>query len=506
MLGDRALIFCDDQIVLSLCRHRFCKEHDRTSDYPTEEGATTIPVTYPTAAPIEHALLLAVDWRSPLRGAEITETGVRKPLWSIADALEELARLAETAGIEVVGAVTQKLSRPEAGTYVGKGKLDEIRALKDDLGYDLVIADEELTPGQQRGLEEALGVKVLDRTALILDIFAQRAQTREGRLQVEVALLEYRLPRMTRMWTHLSRQTGGSGSGGGGGAAGTGGGVGLRGPGETQIEIDRRRARDRITTLKNDLRKIHDQRELYRERRRGHEIPIVAIVGYTNAGKSTLLNALTAADKLAEDKLFATLDPTTRRVRLPSGREILLTDTVGFINNLPTTLVAAFRSTLEEINEADVVLHVLDISHPNATEQAQATEQVLTELGAHDTPTIMVLNKIDQLAEGVVPAELAEALALPADVVPISAQEQQGLPALLAAIEQQLDRELVPVTVTVPYAQTALVDLFRREGRVDDLAYHEAGTTIRGQLPPRLLARFKPYLHGDLPVTQPLSA
>ena len=449
---------------------------------------------YPTSAPIEHALLIAVDWRSPARGADRAESGAKRPLWSIEDALEELARLAETAGIEVVGAVTQKMSRPEPGSYVGRGKLTEIRELKDDLGYDLVIADEELTPNQQRGLEEALGVKVLDRTALILDIFAQRAQTREGRLQVEVALLEYRLPRMTRMWTHLSRQTGGSGSGGGGGAAGTGGGVGLRGPGETQIEIDRRRARDRIATLKTDLRKVHDQRELYRERRRGHEVPIVAIVGYTNAGKSTLLNALTDADKLAEDKLFATLDPTTRRVRLPSGRDILVTDTVGFINNLPTTLVAAFRSTLEEINEADIVLHVLDITHANAAEQSQATLQVLDELGVSDRPTITALNKIDLFDDGVVPAELAKDLELPDDFLPISAETQVGFDALLARIELILDRELVPVSVSVPYAQNALVDLFRREGRVEGVDYNEYGTAISGQLPPRLLARFRPYI------------
>ncbi len=456
---------------------------------------------YPTASPIEHALLLAVDWRSPTRGAEQTESGAQRPLWSIEDALEELARLAETAGIEVVGAVTQKMARPAPGSYVGKGKLAEIKEMKDDLGYDLVIADEELTPGQQRGLEEALGVKVLDRTALILDIFAQRAQTREGRLQVEVALLEYRLPRMTRMWTHLSRQTGGGGSGGGGGAAGTGGGVGLRGPGEPQIEIDRRRARDRRARRQGDLKKVHEQRELYRERRRGHEVPIVAIVGYTNAGKSTLLNALTDAGTLAEDKLFATLDPTTRRVRLPSGREVLVTDTVGFINNLPTALVAAFRSTLEEIGEADIVLHVLDIAHPNAAEQAQATKQVLEELGVGDKPTITALNKIDLFDDGVVPGDLARDLDLPDDVVPISAESQIGFDALLQQIEQLLDRELVPVAATIPYAKNALVDLFRREGRVEGMEYNEYGTAISGQLPPRLLARFRPYItaKGALP-------
>ncbi|MDP9372087.1 MAG: GTPase HflX, partial [Chloroflexota bacterium] len=337
-----------------------------------------------TKRPVEHALLIAVEWRRPA-GGNGTDGRDGATGWQVADSLEELARLAETAGIEVVGAVTQKLPHPHPGTYVGKGKLAEIKELRDDLGYDLVIADEELSPGQQRGLEEALDVKVLDRTALILDIFAQRAQTREGRLQVEVAQLEYRLPRMTRMWTHLSRQTGGSGAGGTGGGTGM---AGLRGPGETQIEVDRRRARDRIAMLKDDLQEVHHQRELYRERRRGHEVPVVAIVGYTNAGKSTLLNVLTDAGTLAEDKLFATLDPTTRRVRGKSGREILVTDTVGFINNLPTTLVASFRATLEEINEASVILHVLDITHPNAAEQAQTVRQVLEELGAADKPTV----------------------------------------------------------------------------------------------------------------------
>jgi GTP-binding protein HflX len=298
---------------------------------------------------------------------------------------------------------------------------------------------------------------------------------------------------MTRMWTHLSRQTGGSGSGGGGGAAGTGGGVGLRGPGETQIEVDRRRARDRIALLKEELRQVHTQRELYRERRRGNEVPVVAIVGYTNAGKSTLLNALTDAGTLTEDKLFATLDPTTRRVRLPNGRSVLLTDTVGFINNLPTTLVASFRSTLEEINEANVVLHVLDITHPNAAEQAQTTRQVLGELGAADRPTITVLNKIDLLDGAAVPDDLTRDLNLPPDYVPVSAQRGVGLAALLARIAQTLEQGLVDVSVTVPYARNDLVELFHREGQVASVEYGEAGTALTGQLPPRLLDRFRAY-------------
>ncbi|HET8632385.1 MAG TPA: GTPase HflX [Thermomicrobiales bacterium] len=429
-----------------------------------------------TERPAEHALLVAVDWNRP------AEDGAR---WSVEDSLEELARLAETAGIEVVGAVSQRMARPHSGTYVGKGKLAEIVALREDLGYDLVIADDELSPGQQRHLEDEVGVKVLDRTALILDIFAQRAQTHEGRLQVEVALLEYRLPRLTRMWTHLSRQAVG--------------GVGLRGPGETQLEVDRRAARARIAMLKEQLKEIHLQRELYRERRRAREIPVVAIVGYTNAGKSTLLNALTDAGTLAEDKLFATLDPTTRRVRLPAGREVLITDTVGFINNLPTMLVAAFRSTLEEVGEADIILHVLDITHPNAAEQAQTVRQVLGELGVAGRPTLVALNKIDLLDADVDPAALAADLALPPDVVPISGEGRIGLDALLGRIEAMLEGDLVSVTARIPYARSDLVEVFHREGQVASADFTEDGTTICGQLPPRLVARFRPFLAGDQP-------
>ena len=452
-----------------------------------------------TTAPIEHALLVAVDWRAPLPTSEDGKT-LR---WALSDSLEELARLAETAGIEVVGAVTQRLHRPEPGTYVGKGKLEEIKELQESLGFDVIIADEELSPNQLRGLEEGIGVKVLDRTALILDIFAQRAQTHEGRLQVEVALLEYRLPRMTRMWTHLSRQTGGSGSGGGGGAAGTGGGVGLRGPGETQIEVDRRRARDRMTALKRELGEIHNHRERYRSRRRDRSIPVISIVGYTNAGKSTLLNALTNAGAFAEDKLFATLDPTTRRIRLPGGREALLTDTVGFINNLPTTLVAAFRSTLEEINEADIILHVLDITHANAAEQAQTTRQVLEELGAASKPTLTALNKIDLLDDDAIPADLVADLELTPDYVPVSAERRIGLDVLLKRIEEMLEHELVHVTVTIPYARAELVNVFHSEGQVEETEFSEAGTTIRGQLPPRLLERFRPFVAAKEPGDAP---
>ncbi|WP_410339376.1 GTPase HflX, partial [Sphaerobacter thermophilus] len=328
--------------------------------------------TNPTA---ERALLVAVDWRNDG--------------WDLESSLTELAHLAETDGLVVVGSVTQRLPKPNMTHYVGSGKLEEIRALKDTLHYDVVLVNDELSPGQLRHLEDALDAKVIDRTALILDIFARRAQTHEGRLQVELAQLEYRLPRLTRMWTHLSRQAVG--------------GVGLRGPGETQLEVDRRQARRRIALIKSQLQEVHRHRELYRNRRRRQNIPVIALVGYTNAGKSTLLNRLTDAGVLAEDKLFATLDPTTRRVTLPSGRTVLMTDTVGFIHNLPTFLVAAFRATLEEILEASVIVHVMDVTHPKAAEQAETVRTVLEDLGADSRPKVTALNKIDRLGDGLTP-------------------------------------------------------------------------------------------------------
>ena len=429
-----------------------------------QEG-TPIPTTlHPMNPPIERAMLAAVRWN--------------ENSWTTDDSLEELARLAESADLEVVGSVTQNLSRPNPTSYLGKGKVQEVKAAREDLQYDVLVVDEELSPSQLRNLEETLDVKVIDRTALILDIFARRAQTHEGRLQVELAQLEYRMNRFTRMWTHLSRQTMG--------------GVGLRGPGETQLEVDRRRAQERVTLLKDELAEVHEHREQYRQKRRKSGVPIVALVGYTNAGKSTLLNRLTDADVLAENKLFATLDPTTRKITLPSGREALMTDTVGFINQLPTQLVAAFRATLEEISEADVLVHVVDLTHPNAEEQAATVRKVLGELKVGDKPTVVALNKVDALG-GDVPADIREALELPEAYVPVSAVTGQGMDELLARVESALTDTMAEVRVCIPYDHSALVERFHRSGRVASVEYSEQGITMQGLLPQRDAAKLAPY-------------
>ncbi|MDI3340453.1 MAG: GTPase HflX, partial [Sphaerobacter sp.] len=300
-------------------------------------------------------------------------------------------------------------------------------------------------------------------------------------LQVELAQLQYRLPRLTRMWTHLERQAVG--------------GVGLRGPGETQLEVDRRQARRRIAQIKNQLAQVHRHRQLYRDRRRRQNVPVVALVGYTNAGKSTLLNRLTGAGVLAEDKLFATLDPTTRRVTLPGGRTVLITDTVGFIHNLPTMLVAAFRATLEEILEASVLIHVMDVTHPKAAEQAETVRSVLEDLGADARPIITALNKIDRLGEHVQPAQLLADLQLPSSYVPISAATGAGVDLLLERVEEQLasQQQLVNVRVVLPYSEARLVELFHRAGQVETERFEESGTLLTGRLPVELLPRFAPY-------------
>lgn len=398
--------------------------------YPDAEGVT-IPrrTLYGTGLEPERAFLVGVQ---PTRGANG---------WRSEASLDELALLAETAGAIVVGRALQRLESPNPATYVGKGKLEEIKARSDE--FDVVIFDDELSPSQQRNLEQALGIKVLDRTALILDIFAMRARTREGRLQVELAQSEYLLPRLRGQWSHLERLSARSGAPGA---------IGVRGPGETQIETDRRLVRRRIQKLKQDLEDVRRQRALYRRQRERQGIPVVALVGYTNAGKSTLMRALTRDDDVfVQDRLFATLDPLTRRVRLDDVHTALLTDTVGFIQKLPTALVAAFRATLEELADATVLLHVVDITHPDAALQSQTVENTLAELGLRDKPRITALNKIDQLrdADGRTPASEAElayfqeslAIDMP-DAVLISAERRWGLAALRARLVAAIDSEL----------------------------------------------------------------
>lgn len=432
--------------------------------------------TTSTESPSERAFLVGIE----LRDAD--------NILTVEDSLAELALLADTAGMNVVGETYQKINRPDPNTFIGSGKAGEVKDFVEETMADTVVFDEELSPRHQRELEGILGekVKVLDRTALILDIFAQHAHTREGAVQVELAQYQYRLPRLTRQWTHLARQ-----AGGGAGRSGGVGGVGLRGPGETQLEVDRREISRKISYLKEELEKIRAHRGRYRAQRKRTAVPTVAIVGYTNAGKSTLLNTLTNAGVLAADQLFATLDPTTRRVELPGGKSVLFTDTVGFIQKLPTTLVAAFRATLEEIAEADLLLHVVDVTHPNALEQAESVKQTLEELEVAHIPVVTALNKIDRLGgiESVSPA-----LAAYPNVVAISALKKQGFEALLERIQVVLQQSLLPIDARVPYAEGQLISIFHEQGVVESVDHEEKGVRLRGRVPARLFERFKPYL------------
>ena len=437
----------------------------------------TKEVTLPVEEPIERGFLAGVELKR------------EKSIWRVEDSLAELAQLARTAGIEVVGSTIQRLDHPRPATLIGKGKVEELKALKGELKPDVIIFDEELSPRQQRNLEEELDLKIVDRTALILDIFAKHARTHEGRLQVELAQYEYRLPRLTRLWTHLARQVGGTAGRGGPG------GVGVRGPGETQLETDRREIGRRIAHLRQQLEEVRTHRRLYRRRRRRAAIPVVAIVGYTNAGKSTLLNALAGSDILVGDKLFATLDPTTRRVPLPNGRVALFTDTVGFIQKLPTQLVAAFQATLEEIAEADLLLHIVDITHPHVREQSLAVEETLRQIGADDRPLVTALNKIDLLPSSenssLLIAEIARRYP---NCVPISALEGTRLDLLLKRVEEVLEEELIPLRVLLPHGENNLLGLFHQRGFVKLERYTEQGVIIEGKLPQELEARFDKYL------------
>ena len=355
----------------------------------------------------------------------------------------------------------------------------------------MILFDDELSPRHQRELEAAMGnnLRVIDRTALILDIFAQHAHTSDGMLQVELAQYEYFLPRLTRQWTHLARQ-----AGGGGGRTGSAGGVGLRGPGETQLEVDRRTIRTRIAHLKRELEKVRAHRMRYRAQRKRSRIPTVALVGYTNAGKSTLLNRIASADVFVANQLFATLDPTTRRVKLPGGYEALFTDTVGFIQKLPTTLVAAFRATLEEITEADLLLHVVDISHPNALNQFQAVQETLREIGAGHIPEVTALNKIDRLTKP--DAARATARNYP-KAVAISARRGTGEAELLELVKEELYERYTPIAVQLPYQQGALISLFHESGQVELVEHMRGGVRMQGRIPGRLAAQFADWALPD---------
>jgi GTP-binding protein HflX len=407
--------------------------------------------------------------------------------WTLEDSLEELRQLALTAGLEVAGVTSQKIAHPDPATWIGSGKAQELKEILAAQDATYALFDDELSPGQTRNLEKILGneVRIIDRPRLILDIFGQHASSREGKLQVELAQYQYLLPRLTGLHAGLAQQVGGAGAGP----------VGLRGPGETQLELDRRQARRRIAVLKRELEEVRTQRRQQRKQRERAEVPVVAIVGYTNAGKSSLLNALTGAQVLVQDKLFATLDPTTRRLTLPGGREALLTDTVGFIRKLPHDLVAAFRATLEGVEEASLIVHVVDSSHPHASELVSTVDSVLASLNVGSTPRLIAWNKIDLLADSLMPAVPTQSHV---DSIAISAKTGENLEALLTRIEKMLGETLVSMRFVIPYDRYDLVRLLYEQATVEEREDVAAGIRLLVSMPEALLERLSEFADREL--------
>ena len=412
----------------------------------------------------ERAILIGMEW------------GRNDSLWTVDDSLEELKQLADTAGATVIKKFIQKRPKPDPAFFIGRGKVQELALYAQQENIDLCIFDDELSPAQQRNIESVMGIRILDRTALILDIFAQRARTNEGKLQVEPAQLQYTLPRIMGKGLMLSR---------------LGGGIGTRGPGETKLEVDRRRIRDRIAFIKDQIEKVKAVRSLHRSKRKKNNVFEVSLVGYTNAGKSTLLNTLTNSDIYAKDQLFATLDPTTRQLTLPNKQEIIITDTVGFIQRLPHQLIAAFRSTLEVVTEADLLVHVIDVSHELYKEQAAAVHEVLKEIGAETKPVITVYNKIDKLPPD---SKLADRLALEEDAVCISAAKKLNLETLQQMIESHLKSKAVEVTLCIPYAETAKAAQLHETANVLEQEYTENGAVMKVILPVEDLEAYNEYI------------